>query len=41
MEPSDDHNADLLDWMRRTIEAEKDYLAAKSEILGTVGHEDG
>lgn len=41
MEPSDDHSADLLDWMRRTIEAEKDYLAAKSEILGTVGHEDG
>jgi len=41
MEPVDDHSGDLLDWMRRTIEAEKDYLVAKTEILDTVGHEDG
>lgn len=41
MDQGDDHSADLLDWMRRTIEVEKDYLAAKTDIFGTVGHEDG
>lgn len=41
MDSGDDHSTDLLDWMRRTIEAEKDYLAAKTDIFGTVGHEDG